>query len=169
LDFLDFLDFFFLSFLVFLVFFLAFLVFFLAFFLGFFFFLAFFLGFFFLAAFFFLGFFFLGAFLASADSLYLPPFLTKKPASTPFLRAALMYRHWSWVAPRAFLMAGRDDPVRLFRLRMTALICSLLYGKHYKMGVAVSVVVVSSPKESYVHCRWTRALFQRTFESLCIA
>ena len=128
---MDFLDFFFLSFLVFFLAFLVFfLVFFLAFFLGFFF-LAFFLGFFFLAAFFFLGFFFLGAFLASADSLYLPPFLTKKPASTPFLRAALMYRHWSWVAPRAFLMAGREDPVRLFRLRMTALICSLLYGKHY--------------------------------------
>ena len=118
-------DFFFLSFLVFFLAFLVFfLVFFLAFFLGFFF-LAFFLGFFFLAAFFFLGFFFLGGFLASADSLYLPPFLTKNQASTPFLRAALMYLHWSWVAPRAFLMAGREDPVRLFRLRMTALICSL--------------------------------------------
>ena len=90
-----------------------------AFFFGFF--LAFFFGFF--LAFFFFGFFFFTTFFffffgaaLTLTTLYLPPFLVKVPLATPLLRAALMKRQVDFSAPRAFLMAWRDDPPRFLRV-----------------------------------------------------
>ena len=67
--------------------------------------------FFFLATFFFLTTFF----LATLTTLYFPLVLVKTPWAVPSLRALLTNLHCFWSTFKAFLMDGREEPMRSLR------------------------------------------------------